>query len=251
MPLSAAHPSSLVASHLLGKHASATRVTKGAKRRTVSSVKETRLSATPTGSGQTMTLLKPGNELPSTPPPTNERRPGPLTEEEVAEFFSAGCVVVRGLLSGEQLDAARRASINSKAIPMAAYESLAFDAWRTHEHPFLEIATRSALVEAAAQLTPSSSEQGLHVLKDAFFKSKGGNKGCDWHVDDPFFWPAVQQSPGPGVNIWVALDPISEEGGGGLAIAPGSHGEEYLGARAAIRQNTCAMAQLSPEWHSR
>jgi len=197
-------------------------------------------------------VFAPGREL-TQDPPASLGYPGPLSSQEVAEFFEKGFIVVRGLLKGELLKRAREKSFDKPQ--MGVYEGLGLDAWKKHEDPFLEVATSSPLVEVAAQLTPHAVEEGLYVLKDAFFLAVGGNQGCGWHVDDPVFWPASQQHPGPGVNVWLVLDEVTAEGGG-LAVATGSHREEFLGARSAILNengqiNTCAMADIAPEWNAK
>jgi len=64
-------------------------------------------------------------------------------------------------------------------------------------------------------------------------------------VDDPYFWPAARDSPGPGVNVWVALDAVTAAGGG-LAVARGSHTDAFLDCRKAIERGTCSMAILDP-----
>jgi len=61
------------------------------------------------------------------------------------------------------------------------------------------------------------------------------------------WWRARALLTGPGVNIWVALDEVSSQGGG-LAVAAKSHTEEYLHCRETIRGvNTCNMQELDPE----
>lgn len=47
------------------------------------------------------------------------------------------------------------------------------------------------------------------------------NKTTGYHVDDFGFWPATAESPG--INAWIALDDMPIEGGGGFALAVGSH----------------------------
>jgi ectoine hydroxylase-related dioxygenase (phytanoyl-CoA dioxygenase family) len=117
---------------------------------------------------------------------------------------------------------------------------------------FRELAVSSPLAAAAAQLTPAPSDsvktdqRALCVLRDAYFRMCGKNTGCNFHVDDAGFWPCTRDSPGPGVNVWVALDEVGEDGGG-LAVARASHTEEFLDCREAIRANTCMIHQLAPE----
>jgi len=53
-------------------------------------------------------------------------------------------------------------------------------------------------------------------------------------VDDYFVWPTKRDSPGPGLNVWVALDAVEAGAGGGFAYAPGSHRPDFLPQRAVI-----------------
>ena len=128
----------------------------------------------------------------------------------------------------------------------ALYDNLSFRVWSADE-AFRELALSSPVAAAAAQLTPTTStSRGLIVLKDAYFRLQGDNLGCGFHVDDPYFWPSPPDAPGPGVNAWVALNDVGEHGGG-LTFAPRSHLPEFVDHRQAIKNQTCAMAELDPE----
>ncbi|KAI0557151.1 Phytanoyl-CoA dioxygenase [Gracilaria domingensis] len=131
------------------------------------------------------------------------------------------------------------------------YDSLSFRIWDYHPL-FKQVATSSPVAAAAAQLTPvdTSSHRSLVVLKDAYFRMQGSNKGCGFHVDDPFFWPCAVDAPGPGVNAWIALHDVTEDGGG-LTVAPASHGPSFVDCREAIKTNTCMLAELAPEKNAR
>lgn len=50
--------------------------------------------------------------------------------------------------------------------------------------------------------------------------------------------------------MWVALDPVTADGGG-LCVAARSHTEEFLDCRKAIVQGTCSMSALYPEGRAR
>lgn len=200
-----------------------------------------------------------GEELRS-PSESDLERKGPLTRKQIEEFFDRGVVLVPGLLQGELLDSVREVR-NSMATMMTSetYSTVASGAWNQHKI-FEDLALRSPIAAAAEQLTPPSERGGagdkpLRVLRDAFFALSPGNKGCGWHVDDAFFWPAKRDGPGPGVNVWVALDEVELGAGGGLAYAPGSHRPGFLPHRDVIRQpgegpQTCKMETLSPECHA-
>mmetsp|Transcript_5109 Transcript_5109/g.7540 ORF Transcript_5109/g.7540 Transcript_5109/m.7540 type:complete len:273 (+) Transcript_5109:1037-1855(+) len=110
----------------------------------------------------------------------------------------------------------------------------------------------------------SKSHPSIRLIKDAFLVYQDQGKGCGWHVDDKFFWPC-EDSPlskhktDAGVNVWITLSPLKASEGGGLAIAPTSHSIHWReDARAVIAvppqggvPQTCAMEQLSPEYHEK
>lgn len=194
----------------------------------------------------------PGHELvrPSVP----LRTTGPLSASEVDDYYRDGVIVKRGLVSGEKLASVLKAREDLSKLPAAIsglYQKLNFNMWDQSE-AFRVLAT-TTFAAAAAQLTPATASTGgreLVALRDAYFVMQGSSKGCYFHVDDAFFWPSPRDAPGPGVNVWLALDEISAEIGGGLAVARGSHTAEYLDCREAISggfMNTCQLAEIAPE----
>mmetsp|Transcript_23257 Transcript_23257/g.72721 ORF Transcript_23257/g.72721 Transcript_23257/m.72721 type:complete len:461 (+) Transcript_23257:687-2069(+) len=190
------------------------------------------------------------------PPAFDSVVEGLLTKEQVESFFRDGYVIVEGLLSGDLLERVVDVKNRCKsAMPNTEFETLLLEAWSQHD-VFREVATDSPVPRAAAQLTPSVArgDETLHVVKDAFFKFQGeGKVGCGWHVDDAFFWPADRDQGGadPGVNFWIALDEVTEDGGG-MAIAPGSYGEDFLDCRDSIEDGgTCNMAVSFEEGNRR
>ena len=211
--------------------------------------------------------LAAGHEL-HAPSEADLAREGPLSREQVAEFYESGVVLVRGLLQGDLLDRvlAVRRSVGTMMPNAETYGTVKTEAWREHAC-FLDVALRSPLAAAAEQLTPDEVRgagrgKPLHVLRDGFFSLSPGKRGCGWrarrpprpaqktlqktlprhvlgrfhyrHVDDFFFWPTKRDGPGPGVNVWVALDAVEAGAGGGLAYAPGSHRPDFLPQRAVI-----------------
>jgi len=199
---------------------------------------------------------KPGHEL--VRPQVPMRTTGPLSAAEVDDFYRDGFVVKRGLVTGEQLAGVLKAreSLPKLHSPDELYGKLGFNVWDQCER-FREVATKT-MAAAAAQLTPAveigvgvgvvvPEKRELVALKDAYFVLQGEQKGCNFHVDDEYFWPATRDAAGPGVNVWVALDEVrASEVGGGLAVASGSHSAEYLDCREAIRGRTCDMAEIAP-----
>ena len=200
---------------------------------------------------------------------------GPLTAAQIDEFYADGFVLVRGLVKdGDLLRRTRDACLKTMDMDPARKEAGTglegsfplLEASMDGSKPqgaFLSLAMHPDVAQAVAQLTPSvaSGEQDLHAIQDATFvfrapihsdttRSDYVSKGCDWHVDDEMFWPASLDAAGPGVNVWIALDTVTEEGGG-FAVAARSHTRDFLDCRDAIAKDTCDMANLFPEGRAR
>jgi len=118
---------------------------------------------------------------------------------------------------------------------------------------FRELALSSPVARAAAQLL---GRDDLRMLLDAFFEYKGDLPGCGWHVDDAFFWP-VKRTDVDGVNVWLALDDVDDDGGG-LAVAPGTDAADFDDARRVIhgrgpdgKAQTCHMEHLDAAQNAR
>lgn len=136
------------------------------------------------------------------------------------------------------------------SVPVSLYKNLSFRVWRSHK-AFEEVAVSSPVAAAAAQLTATNpGSRGVIVLQDAYFRLQGENKGCGFHVDDDFFWPCPRDAPGPGVNAWIALNDVNEDGGG-LTIAPRSHLADFLDCREAIKGKTCMLAEIDAKKNDR
>ncbi|CAM9836366.1 unnamed protein product [Chrysoparadoxa australica] len=173
------------------------------------------------------------------------------------------------LREATKVDWRERAPLFNLTEADQTFETLAFDLWTNHTE-FRSVLMESALGSIAAQLL--GEETSIRVLKDAFFESSPATKGCGWHVDDPFFWPANPESGG--LNVWVAMSQYNAAEGGGLLVAPGTHrhspasaGLTHLQAtisphslplrpgphdwpseaREVIKPNTCDLETLSPE----
>eukprot|EP00633_Aureoumbra_lagunensis_P004699 CAMPEP_0197315480 /NCGR_PEP_ID=MMETSP0891-20130614/38423_1 /TAXON_ID=44058 ORGANISM="Aureoumbra lagunensis, Strain CCMP1510" /NCGR_SAMPLE_ID=MMETSP0891 /ASSEMBLY_ACC=CAM_ASM_000534 /LENGTH=280 /DNA_ID=CAMNT_0042804447 /DNA_START=163 /DNA_END=1005 /DNA_ORIENTATION=- len=192
-------------------------------------------------------------ETPNKMSPPAAMNNGPLTKEQVERYQRDGCVVVHNLLSGELLKrvCAMKEEIAS-SLATNEFANVAFGAYTQHE-ALKEVALSSTVTAAAKQLIGKNE---IHVLLDAFFKLEGKNVGCGFHVDDAVFWP-VNREYDQGINIWIALDPCDAEKGGGLAVAPDTHKEEYNDVRDTIQEfvdgkpQTCNLANLNPEQNAR
>lgn len=179
---------------------------------------------------------------------------GPLNTSKVEHFFTEGYVIARNLLSAQHVRKLQEAfEIVEKASKPRGnlYDVLEF---RAHEvaPDYLPVATSSPISCAIAQILPSKLENRARVLlNNVMFKLSGFSKGCDFHVDDSFFWPCARDAPGPGVNVWIPMDPVNSELGGGLTIVPQSFSEQFLDCREAILGKTCDIANLAPSLHQK
>lgn len=180
-----------------------------------------------------------------------------LSDEQIRIFQKDGVLLVRGLISGDELQAAVDevevvGRIDSPFFK--SYKNIAFHHWRTSK-ALKDVAFFSDAPKAAAQLINlqlnGGFEKPVRLLKDAVLSFAPGGSGCGWHVDDKFFWPADDEKTG--INVWIALSPMSAKVGGGLAVSPGSHKEKFAqDAIPIIRAGgTCGMEELSPETHQK
>jgi ectoine hydroxylase-related dioxygenase (phytanoyl-CoA dioxygenase family) len=186
---------------------------------------------------------------------------GPLTSNQIDYFFNTGFVIVENLIDNKLLKKIKKINIE-KEMTATEYDSINLNSFI--KYPILlEVANKIGL--GAAQLTPLVSDfnDDLHIVKDALFSFDGGengnNTGCNWHVDDAMFWPSDIKSLGPGINAWLAIDDI-DENGGGICIAPNSHNEKFVKLRhqlgISIRKfkkyqkiNTCNIEKINPEYN--
>mmetsp|Transcript_22031 Transcript_22031/g.49883 ORF Transcript_22031/g.49883 Transcript_22031/m.49883 type:complete len:304 (+) Transcript_22031:728-1639(+) len=179
-----------------------------------------------------------------------------LDASEKESFRKEGYILVRGMLEGEDLESAIAAAeeVSDTSSDMPAYRNIGFNSLRGN--PALRrVALQSNAAAVAQQLMmeTENTDGDIHVLKDAILVFEPKKEGCGWHVDDPFFWPSPVETKGSvGLNVWIALSPMSKAFGGGLAIAPTSHSADWMTkARDAIfiSQKTCNMVEVSPQHH--
>mmetsp|Transcript_23313 Transcript_23313/g.38856 ORF Transcript_23313/g.38856 Transcript_23313/m.38856 type:complete len:322 (-) Transcript_23313:820-1785(-) len=183
-----------------------------------------------------------------------------LTNDDLEAFDRDGFLLMRGLLKGNDLQqaiaVARSATEEPWQFPNSPYRKVDFNNLRGSS-VLQRIATKSNAAHVVRQIMGNHIGDDIRILKDAVLAFEPNKSGCGWHVDDQFFWPTPiePQRPDahPGVNVWIALSPIRKSFGGGLAIAPTSHKAGWMTkARSIIfdSRQTCAMAELSPEYHN-
>eukprot|EP00596_Hydrurales_sp_CCMP1899_P002344 CAMPEP_0119040354 /NCGR_PEP_ID=MMETSP1177-20130426/10246_1 /TAXON_ID=2985 /ORGANISM="Ochromonas sp, Strain CCMP1899" /LENGTH=279 /DNA_ID=CAMNT_0007005317 /DNA_START=194 /DNA_END=1033 /DNA_ORIENTATION=+ len=178
-----------------------------------------------------------------------------LSEEQIQTYQKDGVLLVRQLVSGEELAKAMDAvaEMSKKQSGFNEYKNIEFQTWSTND-ALKDVALSSKVPKAAAQLIGLTSKATpIRLLKDAVLCFTKGNIGCGWHVDDKFFWPCEDEVTG--VNVWIALSPMTAKQGGGLAVTPGSHKVNFAQrAIDTIRQGnyqTCQMETLAPDIHDK
>ena len=164
-----------------------------------------------------------------------------LTQEQVDQYARDGVLLVKGLLTPQELMLAQQTAaelLDAKQRFFPRYRLVEFQSWRTNPS-FRAIAFDSAAPAMAAQLmglrenTAGSSPpfRAVRLLKDTFLAMESGDTGCGWHIDDKIFWPTLDSQDlaanDEGINVWITLSSHDEKTGGGLAVAPGSHRAEY------------------------
>ncbi|MGA9768417.1 MAG: phytanoyl-CoA dioxygenase family protein [Blastocatellia bacterium] len=148
-----------------------------------------------------------------------------LADDQVAEIRRRGCGVLRGVLSGEEMDGHRpvlRDYVMAKREAMSAIEQ-AVGASPTETIFSLETAPRSVvdlvtsprLGEIAARVLGVEAVRLLHF--SGFFKPSGG-PGTPWHQDLTY----MPLNTDKVVSIWIPLTDITQDMGG-LLFAEGSH----------------------------
>ena len=123
-----------------------------------------------------------------------------LSEEQLRAFERDGVIVVRGLVSGDQLKAAidEVDLVGRGESPFfTSYKNIKFHHWRTSK-ALKDVAFFSDVPKAASQLIHQQLKKKgpVRLLKDAVLCFAPGGAGCGWHVDDKFFWPAEDESTG-------------------------------------------------------
>jgi len=100
--------------------------------------------------------------------------------------------------------------------------------------PFVDVAMKSKIPLVVANLLGfdgdgCTSNKTVRILRDIFLAKDEEEYVCGWHVDDVGFWPALVEGPGEsiGINAWIALDDMPVDGGGGFALAVGSHSSSW------------------------
>jgi phytanoyl-CoA hydroxylase len=158
-----------------------------------------------------------------------------LTPDQLAQFERDGFLVIRGLLSPEEVREIRDAhmAIHARApvgqfYKRATEEEAAGDPLKLyprimHPHRFDDVAWRMMLhPRIAAVLHDLFGEEALAAQSMFYFKPPGA-KGQALHQDNFY----LRVHPGNCMAAWVAIDPAVRENGGLVAV-PGSHRYEVF-----------------------
>ena len=146
------------------------------------------------------------------------------------KFLRDGVVAIRGILDEGQLD----------RLDVAAKEHILATRKKKHQQrrgntqffhvqvglaltnpAFQDVALGSKLPSIASTFLQLSENSTLRLMRDILLVKDDDQYICGWHTDDTGFWPATGGAPG--VNAWIALDDMPIHGGGGFALAVGSH----------------------------
>ena len=137
-----------------------------------------------------------------------------LTEDEKQAFHYEGYVLLRGLLSPESVQA-----VGADVLQIMDQIGLGMTALRqTSEYlaetPVAALVNSTNLQKIAAVLL--EGEARLYLPFTAV-KSAGGGGAFHFHQDNQY-----TRFEGPGINLWIALSPMTEENGC-LHMVPHSH----------------------------
>lgn len=151
-----------------------------------------------------------------------------MTEDQVAEFYREGYVLLPGLVPPEAVQA---------VLDVAPEQTQADGCWRAqiflHDDPLRDAPLHRLLVEPSVADAVEAIFAGPARVWYGMFAvvPPHGGHGLPWHQDNQY-----TQLLGPALNVFIALCPICEENAG-LWIAPRSH---RLGVVPARRNETTA-----------
>lgn len=153
---------------------------------------------------------------------------GLLTDEEIAAYHRDGILLVRGVLSPEEVELAREgiAAVLEQEGMLAKIASgvddpgrFVEDFRRWTEIPQIEqLALRSRAPRYAAELLQRWSQDGpVRFYHDHVLVKEGGTtQRTPWHQDQPYY-----NVDGHGTSAWIPVDPVPL--GGCLELVAGSH----------------------------
>ena len=165
-------------------------------------------------------------------------------------YRAEGYVVVRGLITGDDLRALERLvdlTLDGELQPVAAYKGWLppdfYTHWEPgreaqvglprrdrvrsmanmyHHHPeWRKIGQHPSICEVVASLYQQEGSSGVQFLNDAVWMKPSGGLGATLHQDTGFPTIAAASNPNS-MNFWLAID-AATQANGCLFVAPGSH----------------------------
>ena len=175
----------------------------------------------------------------------------PLTSEQIAGFQRDGHILLRNVLSPEEVAAYR--PVISEVTDRYNYQTLPVEQRDTYGKAFIQIGNLWQRDEAAAKFTLSRrfakiaadlmSVDGVRLYHDqALFKEPGGG-GTPWHQDQ-FYWPLECKT----VTLWMPMVDIPEEVGS-MNFGTGSQELGYLGDMPISDESEKQIRRLIEERH--
>jgi hypothetical protein len=158
--------------------------------------------------------------------------PYPLTGEEIEMYRKGGHVLLRGVLSPEEVRAYE--PYIARAVENFTTEVRSLEDRDTYGKAFLQVMNLWVRDDAVRRYTMAQrfaniaadlmGVKGVRIYHDqALFKEPGGGI-TPWHQDE-FYWPLDTDHT---ITMWMPLVDITPEMGT-LVFASGSHKEGYLG----------------------
>jgi len=149
------------------------------------------------------------------------------------EYERDGLIAIRGLLEKDlldQLDVSSAKIVQEHKLKTKRGRGTQFFQVEVGialvNKAFQDVALASSRVPSiAATLLRLADNSTMRMMRDIFLVKDDDQYICGWHTDDTGFWPATGTAPG--VNAWIALDDMPLEGGGGFALAVGSHAASW------------------------
>lgn len=152
-----------------------------------------------------------------------------LSTELVETYRRDGVVLVRGVLTPDEVDVARAAIEQVLAVPGPLSQvasrpgdrgSFTEDFRRWNDIPEIEqLARHSAAAGIAAQLMESKVVRLYH--DHVLVKEGGTEQRTPWHQDQPYY-----NVDGQGISAWIPVDHVPE--GGCLELVAGTHRGPWL-----------------------
>ncbi|NBC10142.1 MAG: hypothetical protein GVY24_00210 [Planctomycetes bacterium] len=144
-----------------------------------------------------------------------DARPRPLKEDQIAQYYREGYLVLPQLATPERVQAVREAAEQFPVQAGGNWTPKCFaHAEPTQDAPLHQLLTDPQIVGAVEQIFDAQARVFFGML--AVVPAQGG-KGLEWHQDNQY-----THILGRALNMFVAVDDITPEMAN-LWVSPGSH----------------------------